>query len=182
MRQLDFSPKALDLRRKINRRLAMISLQAKASRYWIYVIRDPLAANPRKFAVGDPIYVGQTSNPVRRLTAHLTAAGQASGKGAAPLYRRLYSALASGRVPCFELVEQAGRRLEALAGETRWAQRMLSEGFRLLQRLEGASGADRRRVSRQAWSTPQTPFHTDHLRSGGERILPRSRMPDLRAH
>ncbi len=126
------TPEVRRLGEKINRQLRTLAAPAGRSPYWVYAIRDPLTGDRRDHTTGDPVYVGQTADPVRRAGQHMVAAGQASEGGAPRLYRRLHGILVAGRVPVFNLLEPAPTRLAALRAETEWIQHLTSDGFTLL--------------------------------------------------
>lgn len=122
-----WSPDAQAFQEKIRRGLHDLKAADLGSPYWIYVIRDPTTGDPRDWATGDPIYVGQTENLERRAATHMRKGGQATGRDGSPLYRHLYAIMARGKVPVFEPLEAVATRLAALAAETRWALRLRRE-------------------------------------------------------
>ena len=60
---------------KTARMLRKLEKEAQGSPFWVYAIRDPLTGDRRDWTTGDPFYVGQTHNPVRRTKRHVAAAG-----------------------------------------------------------------------------------------------------------
>src|SRR5215203_2100630 len=114
---------------KTARMLQTLEKKAAGSRFWVYAIRDPLTGDRRDWTTGDPFYVGQTNNPVRRAKRHLAAAGGTEGEPAQEHRARMQAILHQGRAPVFELLEAAPTRLAALTAEARWVRRLRAEGF-----------------------------------------------------
>lgn len=122
----------LPLDGKLARMLQRLGAEAEGSPYWVYAIRDPFTGDRRDWTTGDPFYVGQTNDPVRRAKEHVVAAGSTEGEARLEHRERIQAILQQGRVPVFGLLEPARTRLAALAAETRWVRRLRREGFEIL--------------------------------------------------
>ena len=114
---------------KTARMLQKLGTEAGSSPFWVYAIRDPLTGDRRDWTTGDPFYVGQTNNPVRRAKRHMAAAGGTEGEPVQEHCERVQAILHQGRAPVFELLEAAPTRVAALAAEARWVRRLRAEGF-----------------------------------------------------
>lgn len=111
------------------RMLDAIALQSRGNRYWVYELLDP-ACGPRGTAMqATPIYVGQTSNPVRRIKNHLRLADHRNPR--LPLHCHLGRMIESGYLPVVHLVHAASTRLDALQAEAERARELTSRGHRL---------------------------------------------------
>ncbi len=118
-------------------------LEAAASRmgadwddaYVVYVILDPTRIDPdRRYGRGMPIYVGQTLRLERRILSHFRNAEWRS-KSPQTIKRKLAVILQQHKVPEFVVLGEYGSRLEALKGETMWAQRLRHEGYVLANQV-----------------------------------------------
>lgn len=114
---------------KIARMLRKLEAEAEGSPFWVYAIRDPLTGDRRDWTTGNPFYVSQTNNPVRRAQQHMAAAGGTEGEPVQEHRARVRTILHQGRAPVFELLEAAPTRLTALAAEARWVRRLRADGF-----------------------------------------------------
>ncbi len=83
---------------KTARMLQKLGTEAEGSPFWVYAIRDPLAGDRRDWTTGDPFYVGQTNNPVRRAKRHM-AAGGAEDEPDQEHRARVQAILHQGRAP-----------------------------------------------------------------------------------
>jgi hypothetical protein len=138
---------------KTARMLRKLGTEAEGSPFWVYAIRDPLTGDRRDWTTGDPFYVGQTNNPVRRAKRHMAAAGGTEGEPVQEHRARVQAILHQGRAPVFELLEAAPTRVAALAAEARWVRRLRAEGFAI-----GTSWAEHQRdETKRPSATPASP-------------------------
>lgn len=132
MRQISFSPDMIDLARRVQLQVDRLKTQSRKSKYWIYIIRDPISVDKSDPTMGNPFYVGETNNPARRADQHITSGARASGQNEKPVYRQIYNILQAMKVPEFELVEEANSRLASLEAEHKWIQKLTLQGYILL--------------------------------------------------
>jgi hypothetical protein len=112
--------------------------------YVVYAILDPTLHDPeRRYGRWMPIYVGQTLRLERRILSHFRNA-EWRPRSPQTIKRKLAVIMQQHKVPEFVVLGEYGSRLEALKGETMWAQRLRHEGYVLANRV----GDQRNRLPR----------------------------------
>ncbi len=103
--------------------------------YVVYVILDPTRRDPDcRYGRWLPIYVGQTLRLERRILSHFRNA-EWRPRNRQTIKRKLAVIMQQYKVPEFVVLGEYGSRLEALKGETMWAQRLRHEGYVLANRV-----------------------------------------------
>lgn len=118
-----------EFRARLEEAIAPLSEFNSSSSFFVYVISDPRPKTGTTADETNPIYVGQTSNMLRRARQHLALGGSAEAN--LPLHKRLYEILRQNMFPHFAVVETASTRLAALEAERRWALNLKAEGNNL---------------------------------------------------
>ena len=97
--------------------------------YVVYAILDPTQRDPLcRYGPGMPIYVGQSLRLERRILTHFRHA-EWRPRSPQTIKRKLAVIMQQHKVPEFVVLGEYGSRLEALKGETMWAQRLRHEGY-----------------------------------------------------